>query len=157
MKYKHLLIVLFILPLCGCFEAKNESVRGEDAFFIQTEAGKRHYFDIELVSTLEDVRKGLMHRESLPEKSGMLFFFGDERERGFWMKNTLISLDMLFIKADGTIHHIHEKAVPHDLTPIKSQGPVAAVLEINGGLTRKLKIQEGDKVIYDLFDDSIVE
>ncbi|MCI5059520.1 MAG: DUF192 domain-containing protein, partial [Alphaproteobacteria bacterium] len=98
--------------------------------------------------------KGLMHRTELPENAGMLFWFGGrEQERRFWMKNTLIPLDMLFIKANGTIHHIHENAVPHDLTGISSKGPVAAVLEINGGLSQTWVLAAGDRVVHPYFKD----
>ena len=76
---------------------------------------------------------------------------GGESERRFWMKNTLIPLDIIFIKADGKIHHIHENAVPHDLTGIPSKGPVAAVLEINGGLSQTWGLAAGDKVMHPYF------
>ena len=90
----------------------------------------------------------------MAENHGMLFYFGgEEAGRRFWMKNTLIPLDMIFIKADGTIHHIHENAIPKDLTGVPSNGPVAAVLEINGGVSRKLELQKGDKVKHRFFEN----
>ncbi len=108
-------------------------------------------FDIEVALTQAQQMQGLMNRESLPEDAGMLFVFNTEAERGFWMKNTLIPLDLIFIKKDGAIHHIHANAKPHDLTSIKSQGPVIAVLEIKGGLSKKQNINVGDKVHHPFF------
>ena len=110
------------------------------------------HFDIELALNRAQQSQGLMNRTNMAEDAGMLFVFPDEAERGFWMKNTLIPLDMIFIKANGVIHHIHENAVPHDLTSIKSNGPVMAVLEINGGLSQKLNIKVGDSVNHPFFN-----
>jgi uncharacterized membrane protein (UPF0127 family) len=89
-----------------------------------------------------------MHRETLPERAGMLFVYDEPHRGGFWMKNTLIPLDMLFIKANGNIVHIAANAVPEDETPIPSNEPVLAVLEINGGTAAALGIKEGDRVQY---------
>jgi uncharacterized membrane protein (UPF0127 family) len=73
------------------------------------------------------------------------------RATSFWMKNTFIPLDLLFVGEEGTILHIHRNAVPHDLNSMPSRYPVTAVIEINGGLADKLKIAEGDKVDYAYF------
>ncbi len=146
---KFLTLALLILPLAACFE-KSEAMTDE-RLVIETESGKNHSFNIELAVSVEDQVKGLMFRTELDEDAGMLFYFGEEAERGFWMKNTLIYLDIIFIKADGTIHYIHEKAIPEDLTRIPSYGPVAAVLEINGGMAKKLGIQKGDTVKHNVF------
>lgn len=108
-------------------------------------------FDIEVALTQAQQMQGLMNRESLAEDAGMLFMFNEEAERGFWMKNTLIPLDLIFIKKGGYIHHIHSNAKPHDLTSIKSHGPVIAVLEINGGLSKKQNINVGDNVHHPFF------
>ncbi|MAZ76889.1 MAG: hypothetical protein CMH31_06280 [Micavibrio sp.] len=93
-----------------------------------------------------------MHRTTLAENAGMLFYFGAEQPRSFWMKNTLIPLDLIFVKLDGTIHHIHENAIPKDETPLPSQGNVGAVLEINGGLSKKLGIKPGDTIKHQFFN-----
>lgn len=143
------LLIVTLVFLLGACQEKAVSTSSLD---IVTRSGQTYPFNIELALTQNEQMKGLMFRESMPEETGMLFYFGgEEAERGFWMKNTLIPLDLLFIRGDGTIHYIHKNAVPHDLTSIRSNGAVAAVLEINGGLTSKLGIKEGDIVKHAVF------
>ncbi len=103
---------------------------------------------VEVVATEAKIQKGLMFRQHLPTDAGMLFLMGEEKEWPFWMRNTLIPLDMLFIGADGRIATIHSRAVPLDETPISSKVPVVAVLELNGGTAERLGIKPGDKVVY---------
>jgi uncharacterized membrane protein (UPF0127 family) len=81
----------------------------------------------------------------------MLFDFFQEREVAFWMRNTLIPLDMIFIRANGLIRSIAHETVPHDETPMPSGGPVRAVLEIAGGRARQLGILPGDRVVHRIF------
>ncbi len=107
-------------------------------------SGKSHVFKVEVAREPVEVIYGLMYRRDLDRDAGMIFIFSDDQERAFWMKNTYISLDLLFINADGTIHHIHEKSVPESLTPLPSNGPVRAVLEISGGRAAELGIKPGD-------------
>ena len=107
---------------------------------------------VELALTQTQQIQGLMNRTSMPEDAGMLFIFNKEIERGFWMKNTLIPLDMIFVKKNGLIHHIHPNAKPNDLTSVKSNGPVIAVLEINGGMAKKLGIKVGDIINHPFFN-----
>src|SRR3546814_16230541 len=90
-----------------------------------------------------------MFRQSMAPDAGMLFDFGQEQMASFWMRNTLIPLDMLFIKADGTILNIHQRAIPHDETGITSEGPVRAVLELNGGPASRLGTRPGARVRHD--------
>ncbi len=116
--------------------------------------GVRHDFKIELAITPPQQEHGLMDRTHMDENAGMLFMFGGEDERAFWMKNTLIPLDMVFIKKDGTIHKVHDSAVPNDLTSIPSDGPVMAVLELNGGIAKKLGIKAGDKAHHPFFGNA---
>lgn len=103
-------------------------------------------FEVELALTSEQQTRGLMFRKELPEGTGMLFLFDPPREAAFWMKNTLIPLDMLFIAPDGRIARIVAKARPHDETPVSSDGPVRGVLEIGGGQAEALKIAVGDRL-----------
>ena len=147
-KIKFLFLILCVLPLFACL---GEDALTENQLLIETQAGESHRFNLELAITQEQQIQGLMNRTELAEDSGMLFYFNEESERAFWMKNTLIPLDIIFIKADGTIHHIHENAIPHDLTRIISNGAVGSVLEVNGGLASKLNIRKGDKVKSPLF------
>ena len=110
--------------------------------------GSAYRFEIELATTPDQRERGLMYRKSLGANAGMLFMYPDEEPVAFWMKNTLIPLDMLFIKADGQIVHVARNAAPLDETPIASGQPVRAVLEINGGAADALGIKEGDTVEY---------
>jgi hypothetical protein len=95
---------------------------------------------------VEEQATGLMNRASLAPDRGMIFPFEAPREASFWMKNTLIPLDMIFVRADGTIANIEANTVPLSLQPVYSDGPVAAVLEIAGGRSAELGIDAGDKV-----------
>jgi hypothetical protein len=112
-------------------------------------AGSSAYrFEVELATTEDQRERGLMFRKTMAVNAGMLFVYPSEQSVAFWMKNTLIPLDMLFIKADGSIAHIAANAVPEDETPIPSVAPVLAVLEINGGTAAALGIREGDHIQY---------
>ncbi len=117
----------------------------QDQVTIETANGQIHRFEVEIARTTDEMATGLMNRLEMESDKGMLFVFPDERERSFWMKNTLIPLDIIFIKKGGSIGHIHEMAIPLDETGIPSQGPAAAVLEINGGTAAALGIAPGDK------------
>ena len=114
---------------------------------IKTAKGVRK-FRVEIARTSEEQARGLMFRESLPVDGGMIFPLIPPRYASFWMKNTLIPLDMIFIRSDGTIERIEPETVPQTLEPVSSGEPVAAVLEIDGGMAAKLGITEGDKVSW---------
>ncbi len=111
-----------------------------------------HIFAVELAVTPDQQSRGLMFRKELPEGRGMLFNFGRDQEVTMWMKDTLIPLDMIFIRADGRIHRIAEYTEPHSLRPISSGGPVVAVLEVIGGTARKLGLAVGDRVAHPMFN-----
>jgi uncharacterized protein len=117
---------------------------------IDTASATQH-FTVDLAVSAEDQARGLMFRRSLPRDAGMLFDFGTTRPAEFWMKNTLIPLDMLFIAADGHVADIHERAVPLSEATIGSKVPVRAVLEVNGGTVARLGIKEGDLVHHPIF------
>ena len=108
-------------------------------------------FSVEIADTEAAREKGLMFRKSLPPGQGMLFDFHREAPVGFWMKNTYIPLDMIFIRGDGRIANIAENAKPPSETVIPSDGPVLAVLEVAGGTARKLGIVPGDRVANPIF------
>ncbi len=108
-------------------------------------------FGVELAVTPEEQAKGLMFRRELPEKQGMLFDFHREQPTSFWMKNTYIPLDMIFIRADGRILRVAENTVPLSETLVPSGGPVRAVLEVIGGTAKKLGIAPGDRVTHPIF------
>ncbi|MEM6811973.1 MAG: DUF192 domain-containing protein [Pseudomonadota bacterium] len=151
-------ILALTFLLIGCLPEENVEADAPTQLTIQTKTGALHQFDVELALKPSDFAQGLMFRNEMAENAGMLFYFGGrEAERRFWMKNTFIPLDMIFIRKNGDIHHIHENAQPNDLTRIGSQGPVAAVLEINGGISSSLGIRKGDKIIHPFFADESVE
>ena len=111
-----------------------------------------HAFAVELVDNDADRAKGLMYRKELPEGRGMLFDFHRDQEVSFWMQNTYIPLDMLFIRGDGRILSIAENTEPLSTRNISSGGPVRGVLEVIGGTARKLGIASGDRVAHPIFN-----
>jgi len=116
--------------------------------------GREIKFDVELALTETERARGLMFREKLGPYDGMLFDFHQEAPVSFWMKNTLIPLDMVFIAADGTIRRVHANAVPLSTDSISSEFPVRGVLEINGGSAKLLGIKPGDKVRHPIFGNA---
>jgi uncharacterized protein len=115
--------------------------------------GGVHSFTVELATNDEERSRGLMFRKTLPEGHGMLFDFEHEAPVAFWMHNTYIPLDMIFIRGDGSILRIAENAEPLSDRLIPSGGPVRAVLEVIGGTAHKLGIAPGDKVKSPIFSD----
>jgi uncharacterized protein len=105
-----------------------------------------HVFTVELAVTDEERERGLMFRRSVPEFTGMLFDFKRDQEVSMWMKNTYVSLDMIFIQSDGRIRRIAENTETESLKIIPSGGPVRAVLEVAAGTARKLGIEPGDRI-----------
>ena len=105
-----------------------------------------HRFTVELARTPEEQARGLMHRQSLAPDRGMIFPYAPPQPVSFWMKNTLIPLDIIFIKEDRTIANIAENTVPLSLDPLPSLEPVVLVLEIAGGRSAELGIKAGDTV-----------
>jgi len=134
------LAAILVLPLAACSA-------DETRLSIQSRTGD-HQFIVEVVDTPETRARGLMYVQELADDAGMLFDFKEERPVSFWMRNTFIPLDMLFIEADGTILNIHVNARPHDTTSIPSAGPVQFVLEIPGGRSTELGIEAGDQVSH---------
>lgn len=100
-------------------------------------------FAVEIADDNAERAQGLMFRESLPSSAGMLFIYDRPQSVSFWMKNTLIPLDMVFIGADGRVNGVHAGAVPGDLTPIPGPPETLMVLEIGGGLAARLGLGEG--------------
>lgn len=112
-------------------------------------------FNVEIADTNRARAIGLMHRRSMPISEGMLFIYPRPQPLSFWMRNTLISLDMLFLDPTGTVTKIHHEAVPLDETPIPGGDGLTHVLEINGGLARMMGIQEGAQMRHPSFDQDI--
>ena len=134
-----LLSLMVLAPLAACSD--------EGHVTVHTSSGD-HVFAVELADTPATREKGLMFRQSLAADAGMIFDFHEERQVAFWMQNTLIPLDMLFIAADGTISNIHVNARPMDTTAIPSEGPVRYVLEIAGGRSVEIGAKAGDTISF---------
>lgn len=112
---------------------------------------ERHEFIVELAATPAERSRGLMYRRSMPADHGMLFDFERDDMVSMWMRNTYIPLDMLFIRADGTIARIAEHTEPLSERTISSGEPVRSVLELNAGTSSRLGIEPGDRVEHSLF------
>ncbi|HWT09469.1 MAG TPA: DUF192 domain-containing protein [Roseomonas sp.] len=118
---------------------------------ILTRDGRRLPFTVEMAVRPEQQMIGLMFRPEVKPDEGMLFDWGTPRESSMWMRNTISSLDMVFIAADGRIHRIAERTVPLSLATVSSGGPVRATLELAAGITERLDIRAGDRVLHPLF------
>ena len=145
---------LVSLAIAGCGptaarpteKAQDEGVR-LTPLEIRTAKGVVHY-KVEVAATPQEQSRGLMYRTSLPDHGGMIFPMTPPRPASFWMKNTYIPLDMIFIRPDGTIARIAANTIPENLEPVDSGEPVSAVLEIVGGGAAANGIAEGDKVSW---------
>jgi uncharacterized membrane protein (UPF0127 family) len=131
--------------------AQEADVQFKKSSLVIVTASREIKFDVEMATTDAERAHGLMFRKQLGAYEGMLFDFFKEMPVSFWMKNTLIPLDMVFIAGDGTIKHVHANAVPMSTDAIPSRYPVRAVLEINGGSAALLGIKPGDKVKQAIF------
>ncbi|RXT34661.1 DUF192 domain-containing protein [Bradyrhizobium betae] len=108
-------------------------------------------FSVEIATTEQEKQTGLMYRKELADGKGMLFDFNPEQEVSMWMKNTYVSLDMIFIRADGRILRIAENTEPMSTKIVSSRGPARAVLEVVAGTAQKYGIRPGDRVGHPLF------
>ncbi len=145
-----LLLVLVLAPaVIGPAAADVDVPEGDLA--IVTAGGARHDFRIELAVTPEQRAQGLMHREALAPDAGMLFVYARPQEVSMWMKNTLISLDMLFISAEGAVLRIAERTEPLSLASISSGSPAKGVLEVPAGTAARLGLRPGDRILHPAF------
>jgi len=117
---------------------------------IRTQTGD-HAFSVEIAATPGTRERGLMDRRFMPMDRGMLFEFERDGPVAFWMKNTYIPLDMVFIARDGAVTRVVDRAEPLTETPIPSGAPCAAVLELNGGVAARIGLKAGDKVRHPFF------
>lgn len=111
----------------------------------------KHTFTVQVANTNKQHQIGLMWVREMADDKGMLFQYSIPQKMSFWMKNTFISLDLIYIQTNGTIANIQANAEPHNLNGLKSKGRVLGVFEINGGLAAKLGIKAGDKVLHPMF------
>ena len=158
MNRRHLLAALAAVTAWQSFRARAQTgpqpELPKEKLVIVTHDGQRHEFNVEMALTEEQQVTGLMFRPSVPADGGMLFDWGVDRDTLMWMKNTISSLDMLFITADGTIHAIAENTVPRSLATISSNGQVRAALELAAGTAARLDIRVGDKVEQRIFGNA---
>ncbi len=148
--------LIAVLPACSggtaAASASTEARNSTIAVSVKSANGV-HIFQVETAKTEEQQQRGLMYRTDIPRDGGMLFApyppSGPPREASFWMKNTPSPLDIIFIRADGSIAHIAENTTPFSEAPIPSGEPVAAVLELRGGRAAELGIADDDVVTWE--------
>jgi uncharacterized membrane protein (UPF0127 family) len=125
-----------------------EGFFGKSSLIIEADDGQQHEFDIHVASEFEQQRRGLMFVRSLPDSTGMLFVYAEDAMHSMWMKNTFIPLDMLFIRNDGTVSSVIRDTMPLSLESLGSVEPVRYVLELKGGVTRRLQIGDESRMIW---------
>lgn len=123
---------------------------GFEALEVVTPSGRTRFF-VEIADTDAEREKGLMFRKEVPPDRGMLFDFQTPREVAFWMKNTLVPLDIIYIRTDGTVLSIARNTTPLSEAPIPSGGPVVGVLELAGGRAGEIGLMPGDRVEHRIF------
>jgi uncharacterized protein len=149
-----LLALVFAILACAMFSVVAPAHAGGQSTLEIASKNGVHSFAVELATNDDERSRGLMFRKELPEGRGMLFDFERDQPVAFWMHNTYISLDMIFIRGDGSILRIAENAEPLSDRLIPSGGPVRAVLEVIGGTVRKFGIAPGDHVSGSIFGSS---
>lgn len=147
----------FILPLLGVTALRTILLDSPptfvgDSLTIERDNGKTVKYNVELAVTPAQHAQGLMYRQSMPQDGGMLFLFPKLQVAQFWMKNTYIPLDMLFVLGNGRIAKIAAQRRPEDTAITSSGVPVAAVIELNGGEASRQGIKAGDKVLHSAFN-----
>jgi len=142
---------VYVLCAGGVWAACSDSVAT-----VATDTAKVR-FQVELAITAQDKAQGLMHREILPDRAGMLFIYPNPQPVSFWMRNTLIPLDMIFIGDQGRVARVHHNAVPLDETPIYGGDAIKAVLEINAGLAKKYGISDTSTVMHPLISPEFAQ
>ena len=143
------LALTIAIPIAGCSGGADTAADTTGLVPVTiAAAGQTHRFDVEVVRSAEEQKQGLKFRTALPASGGMLFPFDKPRIATFWMQDTLIPLDMFFVRADGSIDRIAENTIPQSLEPVTSGGEVSAVLELAGGTAARLGIDETAKVTW---------
>jgi uncharacterized protein len=158
MKRRILLALVAVLPFSAWAQSPEptgpQPELPKEKLVIVGHNGAEHVFNVEMAITEEQQTVGEMFRKTVPPDGGMLFDWGSPRSSEMWMRNTLVSLDMVFINADGTIRSIAENATPRSLAVIDSRGPVRATLELAAGTTARLDIRVGDTVKQRIFGNA---
>ena len=144
------LLMVALVAMMGALNAQTEIKMRRDTLTLHTASGA-HRIDIEVAESEREKSHGLMFRQSLGDSEGMLFPYPKAHEITMWMKNTFISLDMIFIRGDGIVHRVATDTEPHSERIVASEGDVTAVLEMKAGSARRLAIKPGDRVEYKHF------
>ena len=144
-------LAVAILAVFAAFTSAAVRAASFGTLEIATKSGVQ-IFSVEMATTEDEKQKGLMYRRELADGKGMLFDFSPEQPISMWMKNTYISLDMIFIRADGRILRIAENTEPESTAIISSGGLARGVLEVAAGTARKYGISPGDRVSHPLFN-----
>lgn len=139
-------LALLIVVLLSAAPSRAADLDHKDLSIV-TAGGQTYHFDVEVAQTPEQQQRGLMFRKGMAPDAGMIFPFERDTTTSFWMRNTLIPLDMLFVAGDGSIKHIAPDATPLSDAEIPSGYPVRMVIELNGGTAAKFGIHVGDKVV----------
>lgn len=143
-----LALLMGTMALSGCFFGGNKEIPKNIGPAVSFNAAKGHfYYSVDIADTFDERKQGLMWRKSLGKYNGMLFIFDDEAARRFWMKNTLIPLDMVFMDKDYHVVRVVKQAQPCTKDPCDVMGsdkPAKFVLEINGGMADEMGLKEGD-------------
>ena len=145
---------LIISGLIWCLGGMAQAACAPDTVELRGPSGTQR-FSVEVADHPAEQAQGLMFREKLATSAGMLFVFPKPKRAQFWMKNTLIPLDMIFIDAAGVVTRVHPDAVPQDVTAIDGGTGVAFVLEINGGLAKRMGIVAGSEMRHPAIEQSI--
>ena len=141
---------LLLSALAACASSRSpDAGRPPARVVIETAAGQRHPVTVEVARTEEELTRGLMHRERLAPEAGMLFVFDTSEDHTFWMKDTLIPLDMIFVDEGGRIVGVVERAAPRTLSPRSVGAPSRYVLEVNGGWAAAHGVRSGDHVRFE--------
>ncbi len=148
-----LFLIAFLSLLPAAAWAEDAALSKVEPLTIATDTDAK-MFTVEIADTEELRERGLMFRQRIPEGRGMLFDFGEPRGVAMWMKNTYISLDMFFIRADGSIAYVAENTEPKSLRPIGVNEPIKAVLEIGAGGAKRFGIRAGDIVYHRIFNNA---
>ncbi|MCS6986157.1 MAG: DUF192 domain-containing protein [Sphingomonadaceae bacterium] len=143
------LVLAVSAPAAAPARSPGEPIRGLDVVTVEVRtASGRHRYQAEVASTPEAQAVGMMHRREVSPAAGMLFPFTPPRPAAFWMRNTLVALDILFIGPDGRVTGIVHRAQPLSERLHPSPGPVAAVLELKGGEAERIGLKVGDRVSW---------
>ncbi|HAJ46661.1 MAG TPA: DUF192 domain-containing protein [Alphaproteobacteria bacterium] len=150
-----MLVAVLVWMVTALADLGGQPLLPQEPLAIETAPGKALRFQVEMALTPHQQAVGLMYRKRMPEGHGMFFDFGHEREGvAFWMKNTIIPLDMIFIDGRGQIVRVAARTTPLSEAQVPAGAPARAVLEIAGGEAERLGIKQGQRVRHRVFGDA---